>query len=590
MISPSVRIRILMVIFLAGGAVIFLRLFTWQVLRSDTLTATARSQQQTSTTLDAKRGSIFASDGFPLVSSKEAWLVWASVPNLKDTATVSNKLAGLFIADEKISEVEGCAEQCVLSDSAKIREKILTDEKDRIKKLLTRENAVWVPIKHRVSKEVKEQVESLRFTGIGFDPEETREYPEASMAARLLGFVGKDEAGEDRGYFGLEGYYDLTLSGSRGAWAWERDAFGNPIVFGNSRKVTAMNGMNLKTTLDRTVQFIVEKHLTEGVAKYNATDGIVVVLRPQDGAVLASASIPAYDPSRFSGYKKEQFTDPVIGESFEPGSIFKVLVMASALDAGAVDTSSKCDRCTGPRTIAEYTINSGSGQYYPDSTPYDIILHSDNVGMIWTAERLGADKFYDYISRFGIGSPTGVDLQGEASPPLRKKGDWSEIDLATASFGQGVAVTPIQMVRAVSAIANKGLLPGVHLVQTIESDGKGEQVRHKQSQRVVSEKAAKEITEMMTNAVDSRSDMWFKPKNIKVAGKTGTAQVPIAGHYDPNKTIASFVGFAPADDPKFVMIVTLRDPKAAPWASQTAAPLWFSIANDLFPYFKTVVK
>lgn len=581
MISSDVRTRFLMAAFLLAGVIVFFRLFTWQVLQSDVLAAAARSQHQTSTTLQAKRGSILASDGFPLIASRESFLVWTNNSRIKEKEIVADKLSTLFIAHEKIEES---------SDSGKIREQLAKDEKDRIKKLLERQNAYWVPIKHKVSKEIKEQIENLNISGIGFDPQESMEYPEGTMAARMLGFVGKDSAGQDKGYFGLEGFYDLTLSGSRGAWDWEKDAFGNPIVLGESLKVGAMDGMDLKTTIDRTVQFITEKHLIEGINKYDAVSGLAVVIDPRDGSILASASIPSYDPSRFSTYKSEDYIDPVVGEAFEPGSIFKVLVMAAALDAGGVDPDNKCDTCSGPRKIAEYTISTGTGEYHPDSTPADIIRNSDNVGMIWVSEKMGIDKFYDYITRFGIGQPTGVDLQGETNPPLRPKKEWRPIDLATASFGQGVAVTPMQMVRAVSVLANGGKLPTPRVVDKVVSQDLEEAVRYPSPVQVISPKAVRQITDMMTSAVDSRSDMWIKPKQIKVAGKTGTAQVPIAGHYDPEKTIASFIGFAPADNPKFVMIVSLKDPKAAPFASQTAAPLWFSIANDLFPYLKIMPR
>lgn len=575
MVASGLRVKFLAAFFLLASVLILSKLFSIQVLKSDEFLVVAKSQYQTSKTIPARRGSILASDGFPLVTFDQIWLLWATVAKIENPQRVAKTLAPL-IAD-KIDDQEA-------ADSVKLQEKIISQEEDRIKKVLTREGASWVPIKHKIKREIKEEIEKLDLAGIGFDPEDDRSYPEGTMAARLLGFVGKDDAGESKGYFGLEGFYDLALSGSRGTKAWEKDAFGNTILFGSNRKFEAMDGMDLKTNIDRSVQFIIERHLEKGIKKYDAVSGLAVVIRPIDGAILALSSVPAYDPAKFSKYESKTYIDPIVGESFEPGSIFKVLVMAAALDSGVIKQDSKCDKCSGPRIIGEYTIDSGTNEYYPNSTLSEIIEHSDNVGMVWVSEKMGVDRLYNYLLKYGFGLPTGIDLQGEASLPLRKKEDWSFIDLATASFGQGIAVTPIQMVRAVSVIANEGKLPVPRVVEKISSGDKDEIVKYPGSQQVISPRAARLVTDMMVGAVESRSNMWFKPKDIKVAGKTGTAQVPIAGHYDPDKTIASFIGFAPADDPKFVMLVILREPKSAPWASQTVAPLWFSIANDLFPY------
>lgn len=205
----------------------------------------------------------------------------------------------------------------------------------------------------------------------------------------------------------------------------------------------------------------------------------------------------------------------------------------------------------------------------------DVIVHSDNVGMSFVAQKLGEDKMYDYLSKFGIGKLTGVDLQGESTVPLRKKGTWNIVDLMTSSFGQGVATTPIQIVRAVGAIANDGYLVTPKVVKSEKVD----------SVKVMSTEAAKKMTDIMIDHSKHGESQWTNLKGFSIAGKTGTAQIPIEGHYDSTKTIASFVGFAPANDPKFVMMVTLKEPQSSQWASETAAPLWYSIARDLFQYY-----
>jgi cell division protein FtsI/penicillin-binding protein 2 len=216
----------------------------------------------------------------------------------------------------------------------------------------------------------------------------------------------------------------------------------------------------------------------------------------------------------------------------------------------------------------------------------DVIVHSDNTGMVFVGQKLGSDKSYEYITNFGFGSLTDVDLQDESSPDLRLKEQWREIDLATSSFGQGIAVTPIQMVRAVASLANGGFLMEPHVVKEISSEAGSFEIKPKIIRRVLKDSTTKIITEMMVAAVNEGEAKWTKVKGFKIAGKTGTAQIPVAGHYDPNKTIASFVGFAPADDPKFVMLVRYDQPSTSIYGSETAAPTFFDIAKQLFNYYK----
>lgn len=215
-----------------------------------------------------------------------------------------------------------------------------------------------------------------------------------------------------------------------------------------------------------------------------------------------------------------------------------------------------------------------------------VLQYSSNVGMVFVGNKLGRDKVFQYIKSFGFGELTGIDLQDEASPPLRDRSEWGDIDFATATFGQGIAVTPLQMVRAVSAIANGGWIMEPKVVRAIgQENGKTVGLKSEKNRRIIRDSTAQLLTEMMVSAVENGEAKWAKPKGYRIAGKTGTAQIPVAGHYDEKKTIASFVGFAPADDPRFVMLVTLREPSSSPWGSETAAPLFFSIAKDLFLYF-----
>jgi len=557
--SLETRCRILGTFFLLFFILVLSRLFYWQVIAAPRLSAQADDQHFVSMELPAQRGEIYSLDGFPLAANSEAFLLYASLPELKEEPyKIVESIVPFFAQEEEMASV-----------SAMVRER------------LEREDLVWVPLKHRLNVLQKEKIEALGIEGLGFESEGVRAYPEASMAAQLLGFVGRDIDGQSKGYFGLEGYYDLELRGKSGWIRREKDPWGRPILVGEATLSPAKPGRGLVTTIDRAAQYLVEKKLEKGIEKYGAVSGTVIIMKPQTGAILAMASWPKFDQSEYWLYEQNLFPNPATSQSFEPGSIFKVWVTAAALETQAVEAETQCDSCDGPRTIAEYKIETWDKKYYPDSTVADIIKHSDNVGMVFVAEKLGLDKLYDYLVSFGFDSITGIDLEGEMNPALRPKEDWRFIDLATASFGQGIAVTPLQMVKAVGALANRGKMIRPFVVKQVISSEKEIEIKPKLEKQVVSPVTARVITEMMIGAVEEGEAKWAKPKGLRVAGKTGTAQIPLAGHYDEEKTITSFIGFAPADEPEFVMLVILREPTSSPWGSETAAPLWFDISKEL---------
>lgn len=539
------KIRALSALFLFLFLVLITRLAYWQIIKRSDLSRQARAQYKSTEILKAGRGNVLAPDGSFWVVRSEAWRVVANPTQIKNPEKIA----------KNISSTESDFENML--------------------NLLNKKDSVWITLKEKIGSDEKKSIEAQDFPGISFEQQELMVYPEASVAAQILGFVGKNENGDDTGYFGLQGYYNLALSGKSGLVSRDSDAGGAPILYGSKRQVDALIGTDLVTSLDKRIQITLYNKLKEGVEKYGAKGGLIIVMEPTTGAILGMESLPSYDPGRYWEYGDPFFKNPAISDSFEPGSIFKVLVMASALDAGVIEPDTICDICAGPVKLDKYSIETWDNKYYPDSTMTDVLVHSDNVGMTFIGQKLGADKLFDYLNKFGIGKATGIDLQGEASPGLRKKGTWSIVDLATASFGQGVAVTPIQMVRAVSVVANRGFLVTPRVVMTTQTP---------QKERVISAETAEKITAMMREAAKRGESQWTDLKGFKIAGKTGTAQIPIAGHYDPEKTNASFIGFAPYDKPKFVMLVTLREPQSSPWASETAAPLWYSVAKDLFPY------
>lgn len=574
------RINVLVFIFILFNLIILARLFYWQVIVASKAKELAWSQYRLQVEVPALRGEILASDGFPLAASQKAYLVYASLPHLNySPEEVAEKLAPILTPSFKETKV---ATDSASEDEEK--ELIQNVKKDLLEKLKNRD-LVWVPLKHKISGEEKEAIEELKIQGLGFQEEEARFYPEASMAANLLGFVGKDESGQDKGYFGLEGFYDLELKGRPGLIFQEKDAANNPILIGSFVNQEKRDGKSLVLYLDRTVQFIVEKRLKEAIKKYKAKSGFVAIMDPDTGGIIAMASYPTYDPKLYFKFDKSVFKNPVIADTYEPGSVFKIFIMAAAIDEGVVEPETKCDICDGPFKIDKYTIRTWNDKYYPDSTMTEVIQHSDNIGMVFVSQKLSLDSFWQYLRGFGFGEKTNIDLQEEVPALLKEKNRWSKIDLATASFGQGIAITGIQMVRAAAAIANGGNLVEPHMVKKIISGRKIIEIKPKVVRRVIKPETAKIIKEMMVNAVEKGEAKWTKLRGYKIAGKTGTAQIPIAGHYDEEKTIASFIGFAPVDKPRFVMLVSLREPTSSPWASETAAPLFFKITKDLLVYY-----
>lgn len=549
------KIKILSAFFILFFGFLIARLSYWQILKSSDLASVAKNQHSSSIITSAPRGSIVAPDGSYWTVRMDSWDLIANTTLLKgDIKNISQKLSVL-----------------------------LSDDEVKINSLLSK-NGTYIPIKQRLSTEVKNNVEALKIPGLTFETEESRFYPEASSSAQLLGFVGKDDNGSDIGYFGLEGYYNLALSGKSGYLTGEKDAKGSPILINGSQKVSAISGVNLVTSIDKRIQLLAERKLKEGIEKYGAKGGSVTIMDPYTGQILAMTSLPSFDPSKYWTFNNSSFKNPVISNSFEPGSIFKVLVVASGLDANVIQPDTECDICGGPLKIDKYEIKTWNNKYTENINMTDVIVNSDNVGMSFIGQKLGKEKMYDYLDSFGIGKITGVDLQGESAPAMRKKGTWNDVDLVTSSFGQGIAVTGIAMVRAVSAIANGGHLVTPRVVTNIKGDGWSEKVKSNPTQRIISSEAAAETAEMMYQAVERGEAKWTKIPGFKVAGKTGTAQIPVAGHYDSTNTNHSFVGFAPLNKPKFVMLVTLLSPQSSPWAAETAAPLWFSVARELFPY------
>src|SRR4030043_734725 len=571
------RIKIFQIIVIIVTVVIILRLFYWQFLSN---IASKSESFLKESEIPASRGEIYASDGFPLVTNQEAFLLYGKPNELSYKPSEVAKTLATFLISEKYATL-----------SADLSDEQLKQKDDEIKKKeeelntkLGNQNYYWIQLARKIPLEVKNEIEQKQIKGLIFERDEKRFYPEASMAAQLLGFVGFDKLGRDTGYFGLEGFWDRKLTGKSGRLGQEKDPLGLPILVGKYKPISPQKGTCLYLSLDRTIQFIIEEKLKVAVEKYQAKEGSVIVADPKTGSILAMATYPTYNPDLRQEYDESLYKNPAVADSFEPGSVFKIIVMSAALDSKVVEPNTKCPICTGPRAIGGYEISTWNKKYHPDSTMTEVIQNSDNVGMTYVADKLGIDKFYEYFTKFGFGQKTGIDLQEESEGSIRPKDESRPIDLSTASFGQGIAVTPIQMVQAVAAIANNGKLITPRVALKSKNDKKEEITKPRVEKQVITPKTAAQITEMMVNAVENGEARAFVPKGYRMAGKTGTAQIPISGHSDPNKTIASFVGFAPADDPRFVMFVRFSEPSSSPFGSETAAPTFFTIAKELFIY------
>ncbi len=549
------RINVVFLFFLILFCLILLKLFILQVISSEGFSGIAEQQRSTSTPLIASRGRILSSDGSPLVINQKTYGVFVEPKHITDKSKLIETLA-----------------------------KELDVEMSSVSARLSNDTLLWVPIAHQIDEVKKKKIAGYKLAGVGFMDETKRFYPEASMAAHLLGFVGKGSSGQDQGYFGLEGYYDQQLRGRNGSLDQEIDPAGNPILSGQHQNIPPEDGRDLKLYLDKTIQFIAETQLLKGIEKYGAKGGSVIVLDPKTAGILAMASYPSYDPTDFGKFPPEFYKNPAVSASYEPGSTFKVLIMASAINENKIKPETIMDE-DGPVEIGGYTIKTWNQKYHEKISMTQILDYSSNVGMVYVSKQLDHDIYLRYIENLGFGDVTGIDLQDETSPEMRPKNKWYEIDYATASFGQGIAVTPLQMVRAVTALSNGGKLLEPHVVkEIILPNGSTISVKPKIMSQIFKPAVASMLAEMMVSAVDNGETRVIKPAGFRIAGKTGTAQIPIQGHYDSEKTITSFVGFAPVDKPAFVMLVTLREPTASPWGSETAAPIFFNIARELFQY------
>ncbi|HSN94985.1 MAG TPA: penicillin-binding protein 2, partial [Anaerolineaceae bacterium] len=418
-----------------------------------------------------------------------------------------------------------------------------------------------------------------RLDGLMWTPHNKRSYPEGDLASNILGFYSYLDRTKGEGFFGVEENYNQLLAGTPKAVYTEFD----PQKVQNLLEVPP--GADLVLTINKEIQAMVEKQLDDAIRWSESKSGTILVYNPKNGEVLAMATTPRLDPNQYWNYASVfPGTTPfnrAISQTYESGSVFKVITMASALDAGAV-TPETTFVDTGGYDIGGYTINNWDYGAWGLQDMTGCMQHSLNVCLTWIAVQLGADRFYDYIKAFGFDRITGIDLAGEQHWPVKLPGDnqWYEVDLATNSFGQGISVTPIQMAMAIGAVANEGKMYAPHLVKSLIIDGKQMDIKPVLVGNPIKAETAHTLTNMLVNSLENEaSDALVE--GYALAGKTGTGSIPTEFGYTLSETNASFVGWGPADDPQFLVYIWLERPGISQWASLVAAPVFSKTVSNL---------
>ena len=463
--------------------------------------------------------------------------------------------------------------------------RLIQEPKELVLAKLQQDSKADVLIKAKLPAEVSTKIANLNLPGISLQREPFRGYPEGSIAAQLLGFVGKDF----KGLAGLELSLDRELGGEPGLLDAERDTEGGQIAIGRRELVPPRDGSDAILTIDRYIQRMVERELADAIKQSKAKGGVIIVMEPKTGAILAMASYPTYDLTAEEIYdpnRQDIYRPTAVTDMYEPGSVMKIVTMAAGLEERLINPETTfVDK--GITVIDGAQIRNWDLSAHGTETMTQVLINSCNIGASYVAGLLGPERFYRYLDDFGFGKKTGIDLLGESPGRVRtpKEKDWTRVDLATNSFGQGIAVTPVQMAAAVAAIANDGVLVKPMVVKAFKNGDSIRDVPPVQVRRVVSSQTAKTLTGMMVHVVEDNSLRMSVVPGYKIAGKTGTADIPMNGVYNTKVTYASQVGFAPAYDPKFAMLVRIDGPEQI-FGGLVASPVFKRISEQLFAYLK----
>ena len=461
--------------------------------------------------------------------------------------------------------------------TSKVLASALGQNYDRVyKEVSSNKQFAW--IKRKASTDEIIHLKKAALSGVRFRSEQKRFYPKRELAANVIGFVGTD----DYGLAGIEQTYQGKLKGMVYSQPIKQDGRGRNIQNLGSLSRSNLGNYDLMLTLDEVIQFTAEYHLTKQVERYKADSGMAVVMNPNSGEIYAMANVPQFNPNNYNKFTPETRRNNTVVSSYEPGSIFKPIVAAAALDNGIAQPHDKFFCENGSFKIGGRNIGEAANHEYGSLSMQQIIAKSSNIGAIKIAQKLGKDSFYEYIRKFGFGEKTSIRLPGVSSGLLGKRKNWNERSLASISFGQEIAVTPLQMVVALSAIANGGTLMEPHIAKALMRDGKIiKEIKPKKIRRVISEKTSRQMMEILKFVVENGTGKKAAIDGFEVAGKTGTAQKYIAETQSYSKTefISSFIGYAPADNPRLAILVMIDNPKGHHWGGVVAAPVFVKIAE-----------
>lgn len=546
------RINVLSTALILAASIIAGRLIYYQVILHADLKEQTEELRRAEIILPAQRGAILDATEHPLALTVAQWDISVSPAYVTEATKVSAELA-----------------------------RLLEMPQDELYAKLTAD-AKWVQIAKYVPAEIGEAIAALDADGLECKETAKRVYPEGPLTAHVIGIV--DENGI--GYYGVEGYYNQRLRGVEGKRETEKSGLGDELPLAPHAEQPPQAGADLILTLDRNIQLIADQELQRALEQYDAESGTVVIMDPRTGALLAVVSYPRFDPTDRSEASMSQAGDPSLSMQWEPGSIFKVVTWAAGLDLGTITPDTSYYDSGGIEVGGRY-LQNWDRTTRGDVTMTEGLAYSLNTVAAHISTTMGKDSFYSYVRRFGIGTLTGVDLEGEIAGMLKMPGDanWFPSELGTNAFGQGIALTPVQMIAAVAAVANDGLLMKPYIVSKFVTQDKTVEVEPMAVRQAISRETAHTLTEMMVQVVATEA-VPAQVAGYRVAGKTGTAEIPTAYGYDATDTIASFIGYAPADDPRFVILVKLDKPQVSEWANDTAAPTFQAIAQRLLVYMQ----
>jgi cell division protein FtsI (penicillin-binding protein 3) len=541
------RIRLLIAVFAVVFAFALVRAGWLQAVRGEALGSLGTSQHRETITVAPHRGTIYDRLGLELAIGARATTVYANPRQVRDP-----RAAALAI------------------------ERDLGLKADEIYPKLADRSHGFVYVDRQADPDAAETLERRKIPGLGFYSEEKRLYPQRRVGASMLGYAGTD----NRGLAGLELALDKTLTGSKGEKTIVKDPFGRTLEVVDSKP--GRDGKDVYLTIDHSIQGQVERVLRDTRERWAAKSATAIVMDPQTGGILAMAVDPGYDANRFPRVSQERQRNRAVTDTYEPGSTFKIVTISGALETGLITPKSKF---TLPYSIqvADRKIHDAEPRGTETLTTDQILSRSSNVGVVTIAEVLGRDRITQWIRRFGFGRTTGVEFPGESKGIVLPSDRWSGSTIGNVPIGQGIAVTPMQMVAAYGAIANKGVWIQPHLVERVARGREAEPVRR----RILSRRTAKQVRHMLREVVEEGSGTEAQVPGYRIAGKTGTAAKPDAsGGYSSSAYVASFVGFVPAKDPRLVILVTVDEPRGAIWGGVVAAPAFAEIAKFGLQYLE----